>query len=52
MTKTGQESAPRPAGSGRAGGDARPMLMLVVATVGFAVNFWAWARWDESRSGY
>ncbi|GIF00936.1 MFS transporter [Paractinoplanes rishiriensis] len=32
-----------PAGAGREGGAGSPGLMLALATVGFAVNFWAWA---------
>src|SRR5215467_7042424 len=38
-TTSGTGSAPRPVPAG--GG--RPGLMLTLATVGFAVNFWAWA---------
>src|SRR5215469_6709233 len=38
-TTSGTGSAPRPVPAG--GG--RPGLMLGLATVGFAVNFWAWA---------
>ncbi|WP_289849747.1 MFS transporter [Actinoallomurus spadix] len=30
-------------GSGVAGSAARPVVMLAMATLGFAVNFWAWA---------
>ncbi|MFD0899131.1 MFS transporter [Actinomadura sediminis] len=38
MIETSEE-----AGSRRSGGRERPVVMLAVATVGFAVNFWAWA---------
>nr|AIZ66867.1 MFS transporter like protein [Streptomyces sp. MA37] len=33
----------RPGDAGRASAAARPGTMLALATVGFAVNFWAWA---------
>ncbi|WP_067793609.1 nitrate/nitrite transporter [Actinomadura formosensis] len=42
MPKTQQEPEPGPTGAERAG-TGRPMLMLVMATLGFAMNFWAWA---------
>jgi len=42
MSSTITSTAPR---GGTAGGTTSPraVVMLVVATVGFAVNFWAWA---------
>ncbi|GAA4227467.1 NarK/NasA family nitrate transporter [Actinomadura meridiana] len=43
MTRTQRETGPGPADPGDALTGARPMVMLVTATVGFAVNFWAWA---------
>ncbi|MFI0408361.1 MFS transporter [Actinomadura sp. 3N508] len=43
MTSTRRETGPGPAGPERPGTGAKPMVMLVVATIGFAVNFWAWA---------
>ncbi|WP_309237526.1 MFS transporter [Actinomadura sp. BRA 177] len=44
MTEARQETGPGPAGSGQAAaGSGRPWVMLVMATLGFAVNFWAWA---------
>ncbi|MGH3239510.1 MAG: MFS transporter, partial [Spirillospora sp.] len=43
MTNTRRETGPEAAGPGPSGAGARPMVMLVVATLGFAVNFWAWA---------
>ncbi|MFI0368787.1 MFS transporter [Actinomadura sp. 1N219] len=43
MTRTRQETGPGPARPGRSGAGAMPMVMLVMATLGFAVNFWAWA---------
>nr|WP_306303235.1 MFS transporter [Actinomadura chibensis] len=43
MTRTRQEAGRGRTGPGRPGGDRRPMVMLAVATIGFAVNFWAWA---------
>lgn len=43
VTETQQESGPGPAGAGRAAGAGRPIVMLVMATLGFAMNFWAWA---------
>ncbi|XRQ14453.1 nitrate/nitrite transporter [Actinomadura welshii] len=43
MTETRRETVPGPPGEGRAEGTGGPMVMLVVATLGFAVNFWAWA---------
>ncbi|MFA1541991.1 MFS transporter [Actinomadura monticuli] len=41
MTESRQETGP--AESERAGAAGRPWVMLVMATLGFAVNFWAWA---------
>ncbi|MFB4309323.1 MFS transporter [Actinomadura sp. GTD37] len=41
MTEARQEDGP--AGSGRAAGGGRAVVMLAMATLGFAVNFWAWA---------
>ncbi|MEU8804009.1 MFS transporter [Spirillospora sp. NPDC048819] len=43
MTETRRDAGPGPGGPGRAADARRPMLMLVMATLGFAVNFWAWA---------
>lgn len=43
VTETQQEPGPGPAGAGRAAGAGRPIVMLVMATLGFAMNFWAWA---------
>ncbi|MEO3824676.1 MFS transporter [Actinomadura sp. B10D3] len=42
MAEIRRERTPVPARPGRAA-PARPMVMLVMATAGFAVNFWAWA---------
>ncbi|MEU8307752.1 NarK/NasA family nitrate transporter [Actinomadura sp. NPDC048955] len=41
MTGTRRTAEAGPAETGVGGG--RPMVMLAVATIGFAVNFWAWA---------
>ncbi|MFA1545879.1 MFS transporter [Actinomadura chokoriensis] len=41
MSESRQETGP--ARAGQVAGGGRPMVMLVVATIGFAVNFWAWA---------
>lgn len=38
-----RQAGPGPAGARRGGFADRPAVMLVIATVGFAVNFWAWA---------
>ena len=41
-------STPAPAPSSAPTRTRRPALMLTLATIGFAVNFWAWAlsaRW-------
>ncbi len=43
VTEARQETGPGPAGTGRAAGSGRPWVMLAMATLGFAVNFWAWA---------
>ncbi|MFG2088638.1 MFS transporter [Spirillospora sp. NPDC048824] len=43
MTETRRDAGRGPAGPGRGGDGGRPMVMLAVATLGFAVNFWAWA---------
>ncbi|MEU4825386.1 MFS transporter [Actinomadura sp. NPDC023710] len=42
MTGTRRTAEAGPAETGTGGG-GRPMVMLAVATIGFAVNFWAWA---------
>ncbi|MGW2308155.1 nitrate/nitrite transporter [Actinomadura luteofluorescens] len=42
MTGTRRTAEAGPAESG-VGGGGRSMVMLAVATIGFAVNFWAWA---------
>ncbi|MGI5422390.1 nitrate/nitrite transporter [Actinomadura luteofluorescens] len=42
MTGTRRTAEAGPAETG-VGGGGRSMVMLVVATIGFAVNFWAWA---------
>src|SRR5690606_31454415 len=43
VTETRRDTGPGPAGPGGAAGTGRPMVMLVMATLGFALNFWAWA---------
>ncbi|MFP5345937.1 MAG: MFS transporter, partial [Actinomycetes bacterium] len=37
---TGEQRA---AAAGTEGGSAKPWIMLGLATLGFAINFWAWA---------
>src|SRR5690606_39208632 len=43
VTETRRDTGSGPAGPGGAAGTGRPMVMLVMATLGFALNFWAWA---------
>lgn len=57
VTQMRREAGPGPSGRGRAEGARPPVVMLVMATLGFAVNFWAWAllsplapRFQESLS--
>ncbi|WP_243717371.1 MFS transporter [Actinomadura sp. KC345] len=43
MREARQDAGPGPSVPGRAAGGGRPAVMLAMATLGFAVNFWAWA---------
>ena len=43
VTETRRDAGPGPSEPGRAAGAGRPAVMLAMATLGFAVNFWAWA---------
>jgi NNP family nitrate/nitrite transporter-like MFS transporter len=43
MDETWRDGGPRPEARPVSAGGARPVVMLALVTLGFAVNFWAWA---------